>query len=273
MAKGMAAAIRIGIGGWSYAPWRGTFYPAGLPQKKELEYASSRLTSIEINGTFYGTQKRESFIRWREETPQGFVFSVKGPRFTVTRPHLGEAGASLERFFGSGVLELKEKLGPINWQLPPTKSFAADEIEAFLKLLPASIGGQRVRHVLEVRHDSFRKPEFLALLRAHGAAAVYTDKDSFPQLADITADFLYARLQRAAETEERGYAEEALTGWAARAIQWANGAAPADLPWIGPPAEGAAGPREVFIYMINGFKPKAPAAAMALIEKLGAAAS
>jgi uncharacterized protein YecE (DUF72 family) len=262
--------IGIGVGGWTYEPWRGVFYPDGLPQKKELEYASQRLTSIEINGTYYGTQKAESFIRWRDETPDGFVFSLKGSRFTTNRRILAEAGSSIARFFASGVMELKEKLGPVNWQFHPTKQYDPEDFEAFLKLLPASVEGRRVRHVVEVRHESFRVPEFVTLLRKYGIATVLTDKEGFPTIPDVTADFVYARLQRASQSVETGYTPEALGKWAQRARTWAEGSIPNDLEPIGSPAKHSTKSRDVFIYMINGFKPKAPAAAMALIERIGA---
>ena len=166
MAAKTKSNIYIGVGGWTFEPWRANFYPEGLAQKKELEYASRQLTSIEINGTYYGSQKPESFARWREETPEGFVFSVKGSRFTTNRRVLAEAGSSIERFFASGVMELKEKLGPINFQFLPTKRFDPADFEAFLKLLPKSVEGRDIRHVVEVRHESFRVPEFVELLRA-----------------------------------------------------------------------------------------------------------
>ena len=175
-------AIRVGIGGWTFEPWRGTFYPKDLTQKRELEYAGQKLTAIEINGTYYGSQKPESFARWRAETPEGFVFSVKGPRFATNRGKLAEAGSSIERFFASGVTELKEKLGPINWQLLPTKKFDPEDFEAFLTLLPDQAGGLPIRHVVEVRHESFRVPEFVALLRKYGIATVLTDKAEFPEI-------------------------------------------------------------------------------------------
>ena len=263
------ANIRVGIGGWTFEPWRGTFYPEGLAQKRELEYASQRLTSIEINGTYYGSQKPESFARWREETPEGFVFSLKGTRFTTNRRVLADAGASIERFFASGVMELKEKLGPVNWQFLPTKRYDPGDFEAFLKLLPQSVDGRAVRHVVEVRHESFRVPEFIALLRTYGVAVVLTDKNEFPHIHDVTAPFVYARLQHASEEVETGYAAAALDTWAARAQRWKEGGAPDDLELIGAPEKSGPKTRDVFIYMINGFKPKAPAAAMALIERLG----
>jgi uncharacterized protein YecE (DUF72 family) len=263
-----AGAIRVGVGGWTFEPWRGAFYPDGLAQKRELEYASRKLTSIEINGTYYGSQKLESFARWREETPDGFVFSLKGTRFTTNRRVLAEAGPSIERFLTSGVTQLKEKLGPINWQFLPTKKFDPDDFEAFLKLLPSSVEGHAIRHVVEVRHDSFRVPAFIALLRAYNVATVLTDKDEYPNIHDVTAPFVYARLQRTSKEEANGYAAKALDTWAKRARTWSEGGAPADLARIGGAEKKPPKSRDVFIYMINGFKPKAPAAAMALIERL-----
>ena len=263
-----SASIRVGIGGWTFEPWRGGFYPLGLPHKRELEHASRKLTSIEVNGTFYGSQKPESFIRWREETPDGFVFSLKGPRFATNRRVLAEAGASIERFLNSGVLELKEKLGPINWQMAATKQFDPDDFEAFLKLLPAELNGHKLRHVVEVRHPSFAHPDFIALLRSYGVAAVVADHAKYPLLPDVTAPFVYARLQAASEQEPHGYPPDALSQWAKRAQTWASGKASTDLAPIHHDAPKRAATRDVFIYMINGFKPKAPAAAMALIDLL-----
>lgn len=262
------SSIRVGIGGWTFEPWRGTFYPPSLPQKRELEYASRRLTSIEINGTYYGTQKRDSFIRWRDETPEDFVFSLKGPRFTTNRRVLAEAGSSIERFLTSGVLELGEKLGPINWQMQPTKQFDPEDFEAFLKLLPAQMEGRALRHVVEVRHASFARPEFIALLRTYGIGVVMADHATYPRIPDPTAPFVYARLQGASEQEETGYSSAALAQWVERARAWAAGEPPSGLPLIAGPEPKPPRSRDVFIYMINGFKPKAPAAAMALIEGL-----
>jgi uncharacterized protein YecE (DUF72 family) len=264
--------IGVGVGGWTFEPWRGTFYPPDLPQKRELEYASRRLTSIEINGTYYGSQKPESFARWREEAPDGFIFSLKGSRFTTNRRVLAEAGPSIERLFTTGVLQLKDKLGPINWQFLPSKRFEPADFEAFLKLLPKTVEGYPVRHVVDVRHASFAVPEFVDMLRAYGVAAVLTDKPGLPQIHDVTAPFVYARLQQAQEGVETGYPPEALDLWARRARIFAAGGMPQDLAPTGAPAgQGEAGPRDVLIYMINGFKPKAPAAAMALIERLASA--
>lgn len=263
--------IRVGVGGWTFEPWRGTFYPEGLAQRRELEFASRRLTSIEINGTYYGTQKAESFARWRDEAPDGFVFSVKGPRFTVNRRVLGDAGPSVERFFASGVLALKEKLGPINWQFLPTKKYDPTDFEAFLKLLPSSVEGRPIRHVVEVRHDSFRTAEFVSLVRGYGVGVVLTDKEGFPQIPDVTAPFVYARLQRSSADLETGYAPAALDAWADRARVWCDGRVPADLGLVGDPGNAPPKRRDVFIYMIDGFKPKAPQAAMALIARLSTA--
>jgi uncharacterized protein YecE (DUF72 family) len=279
MAKRAAAAgdIRVGIGGWTFEPWRDNFYPKGLKQARELEYASRHVTAIEINGTYYGAQKPESFARWREEAPDDFVFAVKGPRFATNRKDLSQSAASVERFLTGGVLELKEKLGPINWQFLPTKAFDLADFEAFLKLLPAELEGRALRHALEVRHPSFVTPDFVALARKHGVAIVTADSDEHPQIADLTAPFVYARLQRAREAEEHGYAAAELDRWADRALTWAAGGAPDDLGTATPAeatggqaAEAAkSGPRDVFIFMINGHKPKAPAAARALLQRLG----
>jgi uncharacterized protein YecE (DUF72 family) len=259
--------IRVGVGGWVYAPWRGTFYPKGLPQARELAHASKSLTTIEINGTFYGAQKPASFQRWKAETPDDFVFSVKGPRFATHRPKLAEAGPSIDRFFGSGVLELGQKLGPVLWQFPPFKPFDPADFEAFLALLPRSLDGEAIRHAVEVRHKSFNAPEFVALMRRFSAAIALVDSEKHPMLADVTSDFLYLRLERTAETIATGYPQEALKAWAERARTWAKGATPSDLSTLTDP-KASKSKRDVFIYMISGAKLRAPAAAMALIEAL-----
>jgi uncharacterized protein YecE (DUF72 family) len=260
--------IYVGIGGWSYEPWRGTFYPAKLAHARELDYASRKLTSIEINGTFYGTQKPASFKRWAEETPDGFVFSLKAPRAAVNRRVLAEAGPSIERFFGSGLSELGPKLGPILWQLAPTKTFEEADLSAFLELLPRTLDGRPLRHALEVRHESFRDPRFIALARRVGVAVVLADSDTYPMLADVTADFVYARLQKSVAAEPTGYAPEALDRWAERLRTWSGGSEPDDLPKVTTEQACAAGARPCFVYMINGAKVRAPAAAMALIARL-----
>jgi uncharacterized protein YecE (DUF72 family) len=268
MTRTVPGTIRIGIGGWTYEPWRGTFYPDKLPQKRELEYASRRLTSIEINGTFYGSQRPETFAKWRDETPDGFVFSLKAPRYATNRNVLAEAGATIERFFASGVMELKDKLGPINWQLAPTKEFEPADFEAFLKLLPKEVKGRAVRHVVEVRHDSFRSGDFIALVREHGVAVSIAGESAYPQIGDATAPFVYARIMGTKETAELGYSDAALDLWAARAKAWASGAAVAGLDCIEARSKDGE-PRDVYIYVISGHKVRNPAAAMALLRRLG----
>lgn len=260
-------AIRVGVGGWTFEPWRGSFYPDGLPQKRELDYASRRLTSIEINGTYYGTQKRESFARWHDETPDGFVFSLKGPRFTTNRRVLAEAGESIERFLGSGVTELKDKLGPINWQFMTSKRFDPEDFEAFLKLLPKSVDGRPLRHAVEVRHDSFKTPEFVALARAYQVAIVLAADGEFPQIADLTAPFVYARIMGTTAAEANGYSAAAIRTWAERAKHLADGENPKDLRRFGP-AETTRTKRDVFLYVISGHKARNPMAALAISEHL-----
>lgn len=264
----MAGAIRVGIGGWVFEPWRGSFYPEGLPQKRELEHASRRVTSIEINGTFYGAQKPASFAKWRDETPDGFVFSMKGPRFATNRKVLAEAGDSITRFVEGGPTELGDKLGPINWQFPPYKKFDADDFQAFLDLLPEKVNGTALRHVVEVRHDSFKTPAFIDMLRDRAIGVVLADKEGLPLIADVTAPFVYLRLQAASEDEKDGYSSKALDAWAGRARAWASGKTADDLEPVGAAEKKPPKARDVFVYMINGFKPKAPVAAEALIRRL-----
>jgi uncharacterized protein YecE (DUF72 family) len=259
--------IRVGIGGWVFKPWRGTFYPSGLTQARELDYASRAVTTIEINGTFYGTQKPESFRRWAQETPDDFVFSLKGPRFATHRRDLAGAGESIERFFASGVAELQSKLGPVLWQLPPAKAFEPDDFAAFLALLPKRIEGRTVRHAVEVRHQSFCAAEFVALMRESAVAIALIDSESHPPIADVTGDFVYLRLQRTAEAIETGYDAPALAAWASRVRAFASGGMPADLSTLAQPAKPA-GERDAFVYMISGAKLRAPAAAMALLDRL-----
>ena len=264
----MTGQIRVGIGGWTFEPWRGSFSPADLTQKRELEYASRQVTAIEINGTYYGSQKPESFAKWHAETPDDFVFAMKANRFATNKKVLSEAGKSIDMFIGSGIVELKNKLGPINWQFMPTKKFDPADFEGFLKLLPKSHEGHALRHVVEVRHDSFNVPEFIELVRAYDVGIVLTDKADFPHIHDVTAPFVYARLQAAKEEEELGYAAAALDNWAERAKAWAKGGEPADLDKTSDKKPSQAASRDVFVFMINGFKPKAPTAAKALIERL-----
>lgn len=267
----MSGRIKVGIGGWTYEPWRGTFYPADLAQKRELEYAGGKLTSIEINGTFYGAQKPESFMKWRDETPAGFVFAVKGPRYATQRRMLSAAGPTIERFLGSGVLELKDKLGPINWQLMPTAKFEPGDFEAFLKLLPASFAGRPLRHAVEVRHKSFLVSEFVDMMRHYGIAIVIAGDSEYPQIADITGPFVYVRIMGTQPGETLGYSQVALDTWAQRARCWAEGGAPEGVQTVNPPVQarnGARAAREVFMYVISGHKVANPAAAQALIKRL-----
>jgi uncharacterized protein YecE (DUF72 family) len=261
------AEPRIGIGGWTYAPWRGVFYPSGLAHKRELEYASRKLTSIEINGTYYGSQKPDTFARWHDETPADFVFALKAPRFVTGRRVLSETGPSIERFFASGVMALKAKLGPINWQLPPTKAFDPVDFAAFLKLLPKRVDGRTIRHAVELRHDSFRTAEVVALARKHGVAIVVAGDVRYPQIADLTARFVYVRIMGTTEAEPLGYAGSDLNRWVERARLLQSGTVPRDLATVGKSTASGAR-RDVFLYVIGGCKVKNPAAAMAMIRRL-----
>jgi uncharacterized protein YecE (DUF72 family) len=248
-----SSRIRIGIGGWTFEPWRNNFFPKGLPHSRELNYASRQLTAIEVNGTYYSTFKPATFQKWRDETPEGFVFSLKANRFATNRKLLATAGESIARFVGSGIAELGGKLGPLVWQFMPTKQFDAPDFEAFLKLLPKSVDGVALRHVLDVRHESFLSPEFLPLARRYGCTAVHTDSDKFPAIADEQSDLAYIRLMRSEADCVTGYPPQALGQWARGAEAWV--------------AKGPA--REVFIYLINGAKERAPGAAQELIRQLG----
>lgn len=267
--KTKAGSIRIGIGGWTYEPWRGVFYPDKLPQRRELEYAASKLTSIEINGTFYGSQKPESFRKWAAEVPDGFVFSLKGPRFATNRKVLAEAGDSIKRFYDSGVLELGDRLGPVLWQFAPTKKFDEADFGAFLELLPRTIDGRTLRHVVEVRHDSFCTPQFIALLRKHNIPVVYSEHATYPEIADVVGDFVYARLQKGKDDIATGYPAKALQAWAKRLAIWAEGGEPDDLPKVDDGTKAKKQTRDVFAYVIHEGKVRAPAAAMELIKLVG----
>ena len=248
----IAQRIRVGVGGWTYEPWRSNFYPPGLPQHQELAFASRQLSSIEVNGTYYSTFKPATFAKWRDETPNDFVFSLKANRFATNRKVLATAGESIARFVGSGISELGAKLGPIVWQFMPTKQFDPEDFEAFLALLPRSVDGCALRHVLDVRHASFATPAFLSLAHRYHCVTVHTDSDKFPSIADAGGDFAYLRLMRSEADCKTGYSITALDAWAAGARTWAGGTRP----------------REVFVYFINGAKERVPAAAMALINRL-----
>jgi uncharacterized protein YecE (DUF72 family) len=260
--------IYIGIGGWTFEPWRGVFYPKGLAHAKELAYAAERLTSIEINGTFYRTQTPATFRKWASEVPSGFKFALKGPRFATNRRVLKEAGDSIKRFLDSGVTELGERLGPLLWQFAPTKKFDASDFGGFLELLPEKFDGQTLRHVIEVRHDSFRNAEFIALLRKFDMPAVYTDHVKYPNIADATGKLFYARLQRGKDTVPTAYPPKEIKAWASRLRQMAEGKEPADLSHVAAPTARKPVPREVFAYVIHEGKRRAPAGAMALIAAL-----
>jgi uncharacterized protein YecE (DUF72 family) len=262
-----SANIYIGIGGWTFAPWRGVFYPEKLTQAKELEYAASKLTSIEINGTYYGSQKPESFRKWAREVPDGFVFSLKGPRFATNRRVLAEAGDSVKRFYDSGVLELGDRLGPVLWQFAPTKKFDEADFGKFLELLPRKLEGRALRHVVEVRHDSFVAPDFIALLRKFETPVVFAEHGKYPAIADITGDFVYARLQKGNDELKTCYPPKQLDAWAKRFQVWADGGEPDDLPRADAKSAKKV-PRDVFAYVIHEGKVRAPAGAMELIERV-----
>ncbi|TDG03078.1 DUF72 domain-containing protein [Paraburkholderia guartelaensis] len=266
--KSRHGRIRVGVGGWIYAPWRGAFYPDGLAQRRELEYASRHLSTLEINSTYYGAQRPESFTRWHDETPEDFVFSLKAPRFAMNRRVLAEAGATIERFLSGGVLNLRDKLGPINWQITPGKRFDPEDYARFLELLPAEAEGRPLRHALEVRDESFCTPEFVALARKHKAAIVISGDSDYPLIGDTSAPFVYARIMGTAQDHPQGYAPADLDLWATRALAWSRGETPDDLATYAKPLAAKAG-RDVYLYVISGFKERNPAAAMALIERLG----
>ena len=261
--------IYVGIGGWTYEPWRGVFYPNGLPHARELQYAAERLTSIEVNGTFYRTQTPKTFRDWASQVPDRFVFALKGPRYAVNRRVLAEAGDSIKRFLDSGITELGDKLGPLLWQFAPTKKFDEADFGGFLELLPDKFDGRKLRHVVEVRHDSFKVPAFVTLLRKFSIPVVYAEHATYAEMADITGDFVYARLQKGNEKLKAGYPSKALDAWAERAKAWSKGGAPKDLPRVEKAAPKKA-PRDTFIYFIHEAKVRAPAAAMALIDRLKA---
>jgi uncharacterized protein YecE (DUF72 family) len=259
--------VYVGVGGWLYPPWRGTFYPKGLKQADELAFAASKLTSIEINATHYKLQSPASFRKWADATSVGFKFSVKGPRLVTNSKALAETGNFVQRFIGSGLTELGEKLGPVLWQFPPFKRFDADDLGKFLDLLPRELDGQKLDHVIEARHTSFATPDFVKLLRDTGAGAVYTDAETWPNIPDTTGDVVYARLQRGDDKLEAAYPPAELDAWAKRAKAWVQGNAPEDLPLVGASYAGTA-PHDVFVYFIHEGKLRAPAAAIALIERL-----
>jgi uncharacterized protein YecE (DUF72 family) len=262
--------IRVGIGGWTYEPWRDNFYPADLVHRRELEYASAHLRAIEINGTYYRAQKPATYASWAAQTPDGFVFSLKAPRWITATRQLDKAAKGMHGFVHGGLAELGDRLGPILWQLPPTHVFDADALAGFLDALPPELDGQRLRHVLEVRHASFACPAYVELARERHVATVFTDSPTYPSLADRTGDFIYARLMRSADEVPTGYTAAALTRWTEHAHDWAAGKDIAELPHVA--GVQRAGPaRDVFIYFISAAKHRNPAAAMALQKRVDGA--
>lgn len=245
-------AIRVGIGGWVFPPWRGTFYPKGVKQADELAYTSRHLTAIEINGTFYRLQTPASYRRWHDDTPDDFVFSLKGSRFITHRNDLATVAPYMERFFASGMAELRDKLGPIVWQFAGSLKFEEANIAAFLEALPRALGNRKLRHVLEVRSRSFTDPAFARLMEKHGAAIARVEDDKVPLIETVTSDFVYARLRQCKDDEPTGYPPETLDAIAERFQAHAK--------------EG----RDCFVYFINGAKVRAPAAAQALLSRLSA---
>jgi uncharacterized protein YecE (DUF72 family) len=264
----MAGSIHVGVGGWDFDPWRGTFYPAGLAKTKQLEHLAARLAATEINATYYKLQSPELFARWGKMVPEGFRFAIKASRFCTNRRALGDAAESIGRFCAQGFTELGDKLGPILWQMMPTKQFDPAEIRDFFQLLPTSREGIRLRHAIEPRHESFKCREFVAMARAANIGIVIADHDSYPQIADLSSDFVYARLQRAREAEPLGYGAAELDRWAEVAKGWAAGVGPAGLHYISD-APAPVKPRAAFLFFISGAKVRNPLAAQSLIERLG----
>jgi uncharacterized protein YecE (DUF72 family) len=263
-----SGTIRAGMGGWTFEPWDASFYPEKLAKAKQLQFASRQVPTIEVNGTFYSTFKPPTFTKWSSETPEGFVFSIKGHRFVTNRKVLAEAGDSVAFFLKQGIVELGEKLGPILWQFAATKKFDPDDFGAFLNLLPEKQDGLMLRHAVEVRHPSFVVPEFVALARKHNVPVVYADHASYPAIPDVTGDFVYARLQTGEDDIPTCYPPKALDQWAARAKTWAEGKAPDDLPRADPSEAARVKPRDVFVYFITSGKIRAPHGAMALMERV-----
>lgn len=262
-----AGSVRVGIGGWNYEPWWTTFYPPDLKKKDELAYASGKVTAIEINATYYRTQSAASFARWAGTVPDDFAFTVKASRYATNRKQLADAGESIGFFIKSGIGALGPKLGAILWQFMPTKRFDAEDFAAFLALLPKELDGSPLRHALDVRHDSFRCEAFVDLARTHRAAIVCSDSDDYPMIADVTSDFVYARLMRARADVETGYDAASIDRWRDVARDWSRGGSPQCAPLLARPAKEA--PREAFVFFINGAKERAPAAAMATIAAMG----
>jgi uncharacterized protein YecE (DUF72 family) len=263
-----AGRIRAGMGGWTFEPWRGTFYPKGLKHAEELDYAARQVTAIEINGTYYSTFKPDSWAKWRAATPDGFKFAVKASRFCTNRRELAGMGESMQRFLNQGIAELGDRLGPILWQFMGTKKFDPADFESFLALLPDKLEGLPLVHVVEPRHASFRTPEFVALCRRHGVSICLADHDSYPMIADVTGPVVYARLQTGSDQIETAYSAKELDVWAERFRTYARGGRPADLEAVSP-EDAPKTPRDVYVFVIHEGKIRAPAGAMALLERTG----
>lgn len=261
-----SAPIHVGVGGWDFDPWRGTFYPAGLPKTKQLEYMSEQLTATEINATYYKLQSPELFARWAKMAPDGFKFAVKASRFCTNRKVLGDGGEGVEKFCAQGLTELGAKLGPILWQFMGTKQLDPIDFQAFLNLLPKSQAGVPLRHVVEPRHESFRNADFVAMARAAGVGIVFADAEDYPCIADVSGDLVYARLQRSREEEPAGYDTAGLDRWAEVAKAWSRGESPPGLPYEAEPAPVQ--PRDTYVFFISGAKVRNPLAARALMERL-----
>jgi uncharacterized protein YecE (DUF72 family) len=264
----MAGKIRAGCGGWTFEPWRGAFYPDTVKQKDELAYMSRALPVIEINGTYYSNFKPETWMKWRDETPDGFVFAVKASRFATNRRVLAEAGESVAKFLDQGLIELGPKLGPILWQFAPTKKFDPADFGAFLALLPKKIGGHSLRHVVEVRHDSFVVPEFAALLREHGVAVCWAVHQKYPEIADVTADFVYARLQTGSDDVPTAYPPAQIEAFARQFETFAAGGEPEGPQKADPAHVAPKQDRDAFVFFIHEGKIRAPAAAQAFMAAL-----
>jgi uncharacterized protein YecE (DUF72 family) len=262
-----AGRIRAGIGGWTFEPWRGVFYPKGLRQADELNYASRHLTAIEINGTYYSSFKPDSWAKWREATPPGFKFAVKASRFCVNRRKLTDAKPSMEVFFNQGLTELQDRLGPILWQFMATKKFDYDDFAGFFDLLPKTLDGLPLAHVIEVRNATFADPKFVGLCRDHGLAICNSENENYPFIPDVTADFVYLRLISASDDIPTGYRPSDLDAWAGRLKAYAQGEVPAEFTPIDRTGLPEA-PRDVYAFVIHEGKVRAPAAAMELIRRV-----
>lgn len=261
--------IRVGIGGWTFAPWRDNFYPKGLVQRRELEYASRKLTAIEVNGTYYGAQKPATYAKWASETPEGFVFSAKAPMRIMQSRALAKTGPQIEDFVG-GIASLGDRLGPLVWQFDAGQTIQRESFREFLSLLPREVEGRPLRHVLDVRDPAFVDADYVALAREYGMATVFTDSDEYPSFADVTSDFVYARLMRSRSDVATGYPGDELDGWTKRAREWAQGGQPEGLPCLDAGSPAPKTKRDVFVFFISAAKERNPAAAMAMIERLGA---